>query len=106
MTSQDIDKLKKTGVTHVINLQTDDAIRCLDWGMLTKNYKKLSIGLTRLPMIYGNNADMRKKVKAGVEQLERLLKEHVVYVHCNAGMNRATTLVLGHMILRRGMPAE
>ncbi len=48
----DIDRLKETGITAVLNVQTDDdfAYWGIDWDQLARHYRKTGIEVRRVPV--------------------------------------------------------
>ncbi len=90
--------LKDTfGVTAVHNLQDDDDFRIngLDLAALTAAYRHNGIKLVRTPIPDGSTDAMAAHLKEALEHLEALVRARErVYLHCNAGFNRAPTLAI------------
>lgn len=51
--------------------------------------------------------DLEKKIRGGANILNVLIAEgRTVYVHCTAGMSRAPSMVLGYLVLYKGIEFE
>jgi protein-tyrosine phosphatase len=99
-TPEDIDLLKRLGVTAVLNLQTDDDYERLDcnWRKLRAHYKQAKIAVRRVPVQDFDGDDLRRHLPACVQTLNELLRDdHVVYVHCTAGLGRSPTVVITYL---------
>src|SRR5262249_36166274 len=95
MTEGDVIQLKDTGITAVLNLQTDEDIRTreIDWPAMEDAYRRHGIVIHRFPIEDFSPSDMRQKLRTGVRILDNLIRAGlVVYLHCNAGINRSPTL--------------
>jgi protein-tyrosine phosphatase len=101
-----IERLKReTGVTAVLNLQTDDDMRYfkLDWDSLLNCYKSCGIELHRLPVRDFDAVDLQQKLPACVSALNDLLESgHTVYLHCSAGAGRSPTVAIAYLFWRHG----
>lgn len=102
----DIDRLRKdSGITAVLNLQTDEDMRSLDvvWELLEAYYAKCGIELRRVPVSDFNPVDLQEKLPECVRALDRLLGAgHSVYLHCTAGANRSPTVAIAYLHWRQG----
>jgi atypical dual specificity phosphatase len=100
MTEGDIIQLNSAGITAVLNLQTDDDIRNrdIDWAGMEDAYRRHGVVIRRFPIEDFSPSDMRRKLRAGVRILDELIRAgHVVYLHCNAGINRSPTLAVAYL---------
>jgi protein-tyrosine phosphatase len=105
-TAADFERLKReTGVTAVLNLQTDDDMRYfkLDWNSLLHYYKSCGIELRRVPVRDFDAVDLQDKLPACVSTLNSLLESgHMVYLHCSAGAGRSPTVAIAYLFWRHG----
>jgi protein-tyrosine phosphatase len=100
MTEGDIIQLKAEGITAVLNLQTDVDIqqRDIDWPAMEDAYRRHGIVVRRFPIEDFSPSDMRRKLHPCVRILESLIRAgHVVYLHCNAGINRSPTVAVAFL---------
>jgi protein-tyrosine phosphatase len=106
----DIEWLKNTyGVTAVLNLQDDldFQINALDAEQLRAMYATHGIKFVRSPIQDGSADAMGERLEVALNDLRELVHEGArVYVHCNAGMNRAPTLVIAFLRAYRQMSLE
>jgi protein-tyrosine phosphatase len=102
---EDIDALKKQGVSAVLNVQTDAdiALRYGDFKAFVDHYRKAAIELHRLPIEDFNETDLIAKLPAAVDLLKELLDaNHRVYLHCTAGMGRSAAVAVTYLSLYHG----
>jgi protein-tyrosine phosphatase len=100
MTAGDVGQLKAESITAVLNLQTDEDLkqRDIDWPAMEDAYRAHGMEIRRLPIADFSPQDMRRKLRAAVGLLDGLIRAgHVVYVHCNAGINRAPTVAVAYL---------
>ena len=93
-------------VSGVHSLQDDDDLRIngLDFGALDEVCQRHGIRLVRTPIQDGSSDDMAARLGAALEALRQLVRENRrVYLHCNAGMNRAPTLAIAYLRTDCGM---
>ncbi|MFW6170962.1 MAG: dual specificity protein phosphatase family protein [Planctomycetota bacterium] len=98
--SDDIDGLKELGITAVLNLQTNDDFRYLgiDWPAQRARYFARHLEVRRVPIEDFDDDALREKLPGAVLELDGLLEDdHVVYVHCSAGINRSASVVIGYL---------
>jgi atypical dual specificity phosphatase len=95
------------GVTAVVSLQdeADLAGKRLRLAELERAYAAAGIAFHRLPVGDGDTDAMAAALDPLVALVERLVAGGAcVYVHCNAGLNRAPTAAIAWLHARRGMP--
>src|ERR1700683_1700475 len=106
----DIGWLKDTyGITAVHNLQDDDDLRMngLDNRGLSAEYVAHGIGYVRTPIQDGSADAMAERLEVALHDLHDLVGSGSrVYLHCNAGMNRAPTLAIAFLRAYRQMSLE
>ena len=106
----DIGWLKDTyGITAVQNLQDDDDLRMngLDAGLLRDEYDAQGIEYVRTPIQDGSADAMAERLEVALHDLRELVDSNGrVYVHCNAGMNRAPTLAIAFLRAYRQMSLD
>jgi len=106
----DIGWLKDTyGITAVHNLQDDDDLRMngLDNRELSAEYVAHGIGYVRTPIQDGSADAMAERLEVALHDLHDLVGSGSrVYLHCNAGMNRAPTLAIAFLRAYRQMSLE
>ena len=98
----DINWLKREGVTALLNVQTDEDMAY--WGFLA--HDQAGIEVRRVPIRDFDPDDLRRKLPLAVEVLEELLQEHTVYVHCNMGINRSPSVVIAYLYWVLGWDLE
>lgn len=98
---EDIAWLKETyGITAVHNLQDDEDLRIngLDANELREEYDARGIMFVRTPIQDGSADAMAERLEVALGDLCKLMKtRRRVYLHCNAGMNRAPTLAIAYL---------
>jgi protein-tyrosine phosphatase len=106
----DIAWLKDTyGVTAVHNLQDDDDLRMngLDDRSLSAEYTAHGIDYVRTPIQDGSADAMAERLEVALDDLRGLVAPGSrVYLHCNAGMNRAPTLAIAFLRAYRQMSLD
>ena len=106
----DIGWLKDTyGITAVHNLQDDDDLRLngLDNRELIAGYSAHGIDYVRTPIQDGSADAMAERLEPALRDLRALVGPGArVYLHCNAGMNRAPTLAIAFLRAYRQMSLE
>lgn len=107
---EDIVWLKRTySVTAVHNLQDDDDLRIngLDLQELHSRYELEGIRFLRTPISDGSADAMRAHLEGALAGLHSLVSGNQrVYLHCNAGLNRAPTLAIAYLRAFRQMSLE
>jgi protein-tyrosine phosphatase len=103
----DIEWLKhQHRVTAIHNLQDDEDLRIngIDAVALREFARKAGIKLVRTPICDGSADDMAARLLVALRDLDELLRAHErVYLHCNAGLNRAPTLAIAWLRANSGM---
>src|SRR5215467_5868648 len=106
----DIEWLKDTyNVAAVHNLQDDDDLRHngLDLKQLRAEYDAQGIRFRRTPIQDGSADAMATQLAVAIRDLRELVDAHGrVYLHCNAGLNRAPTLAIAFLRAHRRMSLE
>ncbi len=104
---EDISWLKdEWKVTAVHNLQDEEdfQIKGLDAGGLRDEYARHGIKLVRTPIPDGSADHVAIHLQRALSDLKQLIDGgHRVYLHCNAGLNRAPTLAIAFMRAHRNM---
>lgn len=93
-------------VTAIHNLQDDEDLRinALDSALLIRTCTEHGIKLVRTPIQDGSADDMASRLLAALDDLVALLRHRErVYLHCNAGLNRAPTLAIAYLRAHGGM---
>jgi protein-tyrosine phosphatase len=105
--SSDLEWLNKEhGVTAILNLQDDEDLRinALDVPEMRDICSRLGMKLVRSPIHDGSADDMAARLVAALDTLTDLVRAgERVYVHCNAGFNRAPTLAIAYLRAQGGM---
>lgn len=96
-------------VAAVHNLQDDEDLRHngLDIRALAAEYDAHGIHFRRTPIQDGSADAMADRLEVAIRDLRDLVDAHGrVYLHCNAGMNRAPTLAIAFLRAHRRMSLE
>lgn len=103
----DIGWLKQEfGITAIQNLQDDEDLRINGINVmgLRDACERHKINLVRTPIRDGSSDDMASRLSDALRSLQRLIdNQERVYLHCNAGLNRAPTLAIAWLRANRGM---
>jgi protein-tyrosine phosphatase len=76
----------------------------LDLGELQRAYEKAALRFRRVPVADGDSVMLVARLDATVAWLARRIQAGgAVYVHCNAGLNRAPTVAVAYLHSCRGM---
>ncbi|SRR5579875_167252 len=106
----DISWLKERfGITAIQNLQDDEDLRIngIDVDSLQVACSQHQIKLVRTPIRDGSSDDMAARLGEALRSLEELLGTgERVYLHCNAGLNRAPTLAIAWLHANAGMSLD
>lgn len=96
-------------VTAIHNLQDDEDLRinALDIALLGEVSARHGIKLVRTPIQDGSADDMADRLRAALRDLAALVEgRERVYLHCNAGLNRAPTLAIAYLRAHGGMSLD
>ena len=97
------------GVTSVLCLQDDAdlASKAIRLGDLAMAYQRVGVGFDHLPVPDCDLDTFAVRIDAIVVRLHELLGAgERVYVHCNAGMNRAPTVAVAYLHCHRGLSLD
>ena len=105
----DFREIASNNIDSILNVQTDKDLifRQINLKEQLKECKELGIEITRYPIEDFNENDLLLKLKGAGDKLKELLdKGKTVYVHCTAGMGRATATVAIYLILYEDYSVE
>lgn len=97
---------REHGVTAVMNLQDDPdlASKGLRLRELERAYGQHGLEFHRLAIADGDNAMLLARIDRAVALVHASLDAgHRLYLHCNAGMNRAPTVAIAYLHVHRGL---
>ncbi len=97
---------EKYAINNVLSLQTDADLRVrgINIELLEKHYQSREISFARFAIDDVDAQDMANKIIHPIKHLGNLVQQgKKIYVHCNAGICRATSTVLGYLYLYEGM---
>jgi protein-tyrosine phosphatase len=97
------------GVTAVVSLQDDAdlASKRLDVADLERACAELGLAFERLPVADGDPDGLATRLPALVARLHALIDGGArVYLHCNAGYNRAPTAAIAYLHVHRAMALD
>jgi len=92
-------------VSAVFSLQDDEdlAAKGLDLAALQRAYELHGIRLRRCPIPDYEPSRLTEHLDDLLDEIERALAAgQCVYLHCNAGMNRAPTVAIAYLHVHRG----
>lgn len=93
------------GISDVVSLQDDAdlASKGLDLTELEQGYAQHGLGFHRVPVSDCDTAMLGARLPEIVSLLDRLIGQGGrVYLHCNAGMNRAPTAAIAYLHAQQG----
>ncbi len=106
----DIEWLKHAHrVTAIHNLQDDEDLRinALDAAELAATAARHGIVYARTPIHDGSADDVARRLAVALTDLRALVADaRRVYLHCNAGLNRAPTLAIAYLRAHGGMSLD
>jgi protein-tyrosine phosphatase len=94
-------------VTTVFSLQDDSDLvsKCLDLRQLEHTYRQHGLQFHRVPVPDCDLETFARVLDHIVSLLNQLLRRgERVYLHCNAGMNRAPTVAIAYLHSEHGLP--
>jgi protein-tyrosine phosphatase len=97
------------GVTAVVSLQDDAdlAAKGLDLVELEEAYLEAGLAFRRFPVPDGDESHLVARLAAVVGHIARMVDAGGrVYLHCNAGYNRAPTVAIAFLTAHEGMSAD
>ncbi len=107
--AEELATLKRLGVGGLLCLQDETDFRRigLRWEVLQALGAEAGIDMRRVAIVDFDPADLLEKLDGAVEELDELLRDYSrVYVHCTAGINRSTGIVISYLVLKRGLSVE
>jgi atypical dual specificity phosphatase len=108
-TPEDAAWLRDTAVSAIVCLQDDVDLdrKGLSLGALEQAYAAHGIRFHHLPVPDGDAAALRARLDEAVALLADLLaRGECVYLHCNAGLNRAPTVAIAYLHVHHGRDLE
>ncbi len=97
----DVIRLREdTAINTVLNVQTDEDIRCqeIDWPAIVACYQQHGIELHRVPIRDFDPVDLCEKLPECVYTLNDLLGSgQRVYLHCTAGVGRSPSIAVAYL---------
>jgi protein-tyrosine phosphatase len=109
-TAEDVAWLRdEHGVTAVVSLQDDAdmASKGVRVSALERAYRRFGVQFHRIPVPDGDDQNLAARLGDIVELLGRLIDAgERVYLHCNAGLNRAPTAAIAYLHAREGLSLE
>jgi protein-tyrosine phosphatase len=97
------------GVTAVVSLQDDAdlASKGLRLAALERSYREHGLVFHRVPVPDGDDRNLVTRLREIVALIARLIDAGGrVYLHCNAGFNRAPTVAIAYLHVHEGLPLE
>ncbi len=97
---EDVRQLKSSGVTALMNLQTDDDfVRwSIKWPPVEEACIKEGIKTFRYPIFDFDLVDLMQRLGGAVKLLVELIEDHTADLHCTAGINRSPTVAIAYIM--------
>ena len=89
--SQDCDRLKELGITHILNVTTE-----------SPNHFTDEFTYLQLPIKDSPEEDLSESLRVGTEFIGKARSEGIL-VHCTVGMSRSAAFVLGYLMVAEKM---
>jgi atypical dual specificity phosphatase len=106
----DLDEIRlETRVSAILSLQHDECLEKqeIDYPLHVRHGRLLGLTMERCPLRDFDPDDQRRGLPEAVRMLHGLLRHgHRVYVHCTAGLNRSSLVVLAHLTWIEGASVE
>ena len=105
----DVALLPELGVTAVLSLQHESDLwdKGIALDELEHAYGARAIEFHRVPVEDYSEADLESALPRAIATLDELLAAgHVVFLHCNAGYNRAPTVAIAYLCAARAMTLD
>ena len=106
----DLDSLRlEARVSAILSVQHDECLEKhrIDYPRHVRHGRALGLAMERCPLRDFDPDDQRRGLPAAVRMLHDLLRQgHRVYVHCTAGINRSSLVVLTYLTLIEGASVE
>lgn len=108
---EDVELMKRNGVTGVLNVQTDfdHERRMIDWQHMQEYYHAADLQVTRVPIEDFNGDELVRLVKEGARAVDRMYRDAEargekpkIYIHCTAGMGRAPAVACVYLVWKHG----
>jgi atypical dual specificity phosphatase len=104
---EDVAWLKQTfGISAVFSLQDDEDLNAKGLTLfdLTSEYRTHHIEFRRAPVADFNCDSLERTLPSALYVLHELTQQsHTLFLHCNAGCNRAPTMAIAYLHLHRQM---
>jgi protein-tyrosine phosphatase len=97
---------EEQGVTAVVSLQDDADLagKGLELRALERAYRTHGLAFHRIPVPDGDDRNLAARLGEIVALIARVVEEGGrVYLHCNAGLNRAPTAAIAYLHVREGL---
>jgi protein-tyrosine phosphatase len=104
---EDVAWLKQTfGISAVFSLQDDEDLTAKGLSLpdLTQEYRLYQIEFRRTPVADFNCESLARALPSALHILHELAQQsHILFLHCNAGCNRAPTMAIAYLHRHRQM---
>ena len=107
--TEDLQTLRSLGVEGLLSLQDSDDFRrsSINWSNLVIAGRQHGIDMRHVPIRDFDPGEFMNNMDKALNELDDLLSEYQrVYVHCTAGINRSSGVVIAYLALRRGIGVD